>query len=406
VQCGARRAVPAIIFDPALNASSPSRPAVASYCATFLKPEMQHIYRQISGLERVRPIVITQKRENPELFPFEPVHRIPKPATHFFRRFWFRQLLNRPWEISELELEALLRILNKTETQLLHIYFGHIAVHLRPLIRSWPGPTIVSFHGADALVELEKPAYRRATAEMLGMVRRILVRSESLREAIVSLGADRQKIEILRTGIPVEQFPFRPRSVPDDGNWRLSQAGRLIEKKGFATSLRAFAVFQREYPNATLDIAGEGQLLYELQALARILKIESRVSFRGLLNPEALRQLFYESHIFLHPSHMGRDGNQEGVPNSMLEAMATGLPVFATNHGGIPEAVHNGLTGVLVPEKDHTALAGALIESVRDPAGLFELGRAGSESVAQGFDRTAQVRRLEDFYLETIERGG
>src|SRR5438477_6205199 len=98
---------------------------------------MWHIDRQVIGLKRVRPIVIAQKREQADLFPFEPVHLVGKPATHFLRRFWFRQLLDQPWQLSRLELESLLRILTKTKARLLHIYFGHIAVHLLPLIRSW-----------------------------------------------------------------------------------------------------------------------------------------------------------------------------------------------------------------------------------------------------------------------------
>src|SRR4051812_41133762 len=105
---------------------------------------MLHIYRQISVLQRVRAIVITQKRENAAQFPFEPVYTIGKPATHFLRRFWFRQVLQQPWQISRLELQSLRAILDKSSARLLHIYFGHIAVHLLPLIESWPHPTVVS----------------------------------------------------------------------------------------------------------------------------------------------------------------------------------------------------------------------------------------------------------------------
>src|ERR1041384_6253209 len=94
---------------------------VASYCATFLKPEMLHIYRQIAGLKRVRPVVIAQKRENAERYPFDRVYMVPKPPTHEFRRFWFRKLRDMPWQISQMELNALLRILNTTGAQLLHI---------------------------------------------------------------------------------------------------------------------------------------------------------------------------------------------------------------------------------------------------------------------------------------------
>ena len=230
---------------------------------------MLHIYRQITALERLQPVVIAQKRENRNQFPFERVCVVGKPATHFLRRFWFRQLLDAPWQISQMELDALLRILNKTDAQLLHIYFGHIAVHLLPVIRAWNKPTIVSFHGADVLVDMQKPAYRRATEEMLSLVRRVLVRSESLRQAVIDLGCAPEKIEIQRAGIPLADFPFRERPLPENGQWRLLQAGRLIEKKGLKTTLRAFAKFRKEFPAARLTIAGEGPQLEELQSLAR-----------------------------------------------------------------------------------------------------------------------------------------
>jgi colanic acid/amylovoran biosynthesis glycosyltransferase len=380
-----------------------SSPVVASYCATFLKPEMQHIYRQIIGLERVRPIVIAQKREHADLFPFEPLHVVGKPATHFLRRFWFRQLLDEPWQISRVELESLLRILTRTNARLLHIYFGHIAVHLLPLIRAWPKSSVVSFHGADVLVDMNKPAYRHATEEMLGAVRRVLVRSESLRRAIINLGCDEKKVDILRTGIPLNEFPFRKRSFPENGEWRLVQAGRLIEKKGLPTTLRVFAIFLERYPNSTLTIAGEGPLLEELKNLGRDLKIDSHVMFAGFISQEQMRDIFYASHLFLHPSETGRDGNQEGIPNSMLEAMASGLPVFATNHGGIPEAIENGVSGMLVPERNHGALAHALLDAVQDRELLANLAQAGADAVAQKFDQRNQVRRLEEIYLETME---
>ena len=381
-----------------MDVSNPS-PVVAFYCATFLKPEMLHIYRQITGLERLCPVVIAQKRENAQEFPFDKINIVPKTRTHFLRRFWYRQIRDWPWRISRAEVATLQRVLTANQAQLLQIFFGHIAVHLLPLIRTWSHPTIVSFHGADVMVDMEKPAYRRATKEMLGAVRRVLVRSESLRRAVADLGCDEKKIDIVRTGIPLEEFPFRERPYPENGQWHLIQACRLIEKKGLATTLHAFTNFLLEYPKATLTIAGEGPLLPKLRTLTRKLKIENRVALPGFVSQKELRELFYTSHIFLHPSETGRDGNQEGVPNSMLEAMATGLPVFATKHGGIPEAIEDGVSGILVPERDYEALTRALLEVAKDRNLLTRLGRAGAQAVAQKFDRRKQVCRLEEIYL-------
>jgi colanic acid/amylovoran biosynthesis glycosyltransferase len=380
-------------------------PVVACYCPTFLKPEMLHIYRQITALKRVSPVVIAQKRENAARFPFDKIDIVAKPVLHFLRRFWFRQVRDKPWQISPGELRALTNVLERRNAQLLHIYFGQIAVHLLPLIRAWEKPSIVSFHGADAIVEMDKPAYREATRQMLAAVKFVLVRSESLRRAVVDLGCDERKIEVQHTGIPLDEFPFRERSLRQNGEWRFVQAGRLIEKKGLPVTLRAFASFLKRYPNATLTIAGEGPLLGQLLDLARELKIDNRVSFTGFISQEQLRQLYYASHIFLHPSETGPDGNQEGIPNSMLEAMASGLPVFATQHGGIPEAIKNGESGVLVREHNHEELGRGLLDAVQDPGFLSRIARTGAEVVRKNFDLAAQARRLEDIYLRLIGRG-
>ncbi|MEY2558304.1 MAG: colanic acid/amylovoran biosynthesis glycosyltransferase [Verrucomicrobiota bacterium] len=384
------------------SAPAAERPVVASYCATFLKPEMLHIYRQITSLRRVSPFVIAQKREESGRYPFDRVTIVPKPATHFARRFWFRQVRQAPWQISLREVKTLVRILDDARARLLHIYFGHIAVHLLPLIRAWKNPTVVSFHGADVMVDLEKPAFRETTKQMLEAVRLVLVRSESLGRALVEMGCAPEKIRVQRTGIPVEEIPFRERVRPEDGAWKFVQACRLIEKKGLRTSLLAFAQFIARYPLSTFTIAGEGPLRDELELRARQLGIEPSVKFTGFISQTELRELFYRSHIFLHPSEQGADGNQEGVPNSMLEAMASGLPVFATEHGGIPEAIEHGRSGILVKESDHDALALALLDASAQPDELAVIARNGAESVRQKFEQTAQTRQLEDYYFEAI----
>lgn len=378
------------------------KPVVASYCATFLKPEMLHIYRQITALERVRPIVIAQKREEADRFPFSDLSVIPKPPTHFLRRLWYRQLRDIPWQISRGEVATLRRVLDRAGARLLHIYFGHIAVHLLPLIRAWDKPSVVSFHGADVLVDLEKPAYRAATKEMLDAVRLVLVRSDSLARSITDLGCSPEKIRMQRTGIPLDETPFQPRQWPTDGRWRLLQVGRLIAKKGIETSLRAFAQFAARYPEASFTIAGDGPLKASMEKIARELNFESRVAFTGFLSQPQLREHFYRSHLFLHPSETGPDGNQEGVPNSMLEAMASGLPVFATQHGGIPEAIENGVSGILVAERDANALALALLLAAENPGQLSTMARRGADAVAEKFEQRAAVRKLEEIYFEAM----
>ena len=381
---------------------------VACYCATFLKPEMQHIYRQLTAIRRFEVAVFTQKRENAASFPFADVTLLPRSPFRWLRRIITRQLLGRPLQFSGYEAGCLRRRLRARGCAVLHIFFGNTGVQLLPFLtgRDRRLPAVVSFHGADVLVELDQSAHRRAVEALFGQVELVLARSHSLLDALARLGCPQEKLRLNRTGIPLDGFPYQRRAVPAGGAFRLLQACRLIQKKGLPTSLRAFARFAREYPAARFTVAGEGPQETELRALAAELGIAGQVEFTGFLGQDELRCRLYEAHLFLHPSELGADGNQEGIPNSLLEAMSTGLPVFATTHGGIPEAVEHGATGWLGAEGDHAALGEALCEFAADPGRLEAMGRAASRSVEENFSVAAQARLLEEYYQEAMEKGG
>lgn len=374
----------------------------AQYVATFLKPEMLHIYRQIRALERFRPVVICQKRENGSDFPLEDVMVVPKPATHALRRIWQKQILGRPITIYQSEAVRLTETLEEIAASVLHVYFGHIGVHLLPLLEISPVPVIVSFHGADAQLNTQGAYYADRARRVLERAKLVFARSESLLERLAEFGCNPRKLRLHRTGLPLDEIEFHPRTPPPQGAWRFVQACRLIEKKGLSVTLRAFASFVRQNPAAHLTIAGDGPLLERLQTEARALGIAQQVNFAGFLSQEKLRELFVRSHIFLHPSETGADGNQEGVPNSMLEAMAIGLPIFATCHGGIPEAIEHGVSGVLVAEGDAKNLARALLHYGEHPEMLDALALLGRKSVEEKFEQRAQARRLEDYYFEAM----
>ncbi|MDQ2919903.1 MAG: glycosyltransferase, partial [Verrucomicrobiota bacterium] len=230
----------------------------------------------------------------------------------------------------------------------------------------------------------------------------VLARSKSLADRLVSLGCAPEKLRINRTGLPLQNFPYVRREAPSNGGWRLLQACRLIPKKGVATTLCAFAIFQKRFPKAELNIAGKGPLQTHLEELAEELGISRKVHFHGFVSQADLLKLYAQSHLFLHPSETPPDENQEGIPNSILEAMSTGLPIAATRHGGIPEAVQHGRSGLLVEERDFEALAGAIKEITRSPQTFREMGLLGSEFVAANFEQGVQIRQLESSYDETI----
>jgi colanic acid/amylovoran biosynthesis glycosyltransferase len=392
------------VEDPlaAINTPPVERPIVASYIVTFLKSEMLHVYRQLRALRHWQPVVFCQKREMESAFPFEDVHVVPKPATHQLRRWWQKTVMKAPITIYRSEARRLREEITKVGARLLHVYFGHIGVHLLPLLEILQIPVVVSFHGADAQVNFDQPKHLAALQRVFALARLIFVRSESLADRLVAAGCPVAKIRLQRTGIPLEQLVFRQRTAPADGAWRCVQASRLIAKKGLTTTVRAFAEFSKVYPRARLTFAGDGPLRDTAWRLAIELKVEDRVNFTGFLSQSELRALYDQTHFFLHPSELGPDGDQEGVPNAVLEAMALGVPPLATTHGGIPEAVKHGVSGLLVPERDHEALAREWIALAGDPERYAALSRGAFERVSKAFSLRATAAVLEGYYHEAV----
>ncbi len=382
-----------------------SQSVVASYCTSFLKAEMLHIYRQVTGLTEFETYVLAKTRQNSERYPFAEVEIIPKPHKNFLRRFYLKHIRREPPIVYRGEFQTMCAILKRRPVDLMHIYFGHTGVHLLPFIESWDRPCVVSFHGADVMLRAHQPEYADRMCRMLSLLPLVMVRSESLRDRVVGLGADPDKIRINRTGIPLDHYPFVERQVPQDGGWHFVQACRLIPKKGLVTALHAFAKFHRTHPASRFTIAGEGPMLRELRSLVTMLGLEKPVSFAGFLDQDALNALYRSGHAFVHPSELTADQNQEGIPNSMLEAMSTGLPVLSTLHGGIPEAVENGKTGILVAERDEEGLHAAMENLASDPERWKQMGRAASDAMLENFEQRAQIRKLESYYREAIAAG-
>jgi glycosyltransferase involved in cell wall biosynthesis len=392
-----------------------TRPHIVSLCGTYLKPEMQSIYRQLIGLTRVRNTVFVQWREPGGQFPYDPLVQLTKlhhrPKGNFLLRFYYKYIIRQwpppveinkyvgpchPWDMVEK--------LREHQPDLVHAYYGHKAVTYLGMLKDWGGPWVVSFHGVDVARDVDKPEHLAALRTVFAEAELVMARSHSLLTRLQDLGCPPEKLRLNRTPIPLAHLTASVRTPPPDGQWRIVQACRLIAKKGILTAIKAIRIVVQRHPGTQYLIFGTGPQQDKLQAAITEHGLEKNVHLLGWLSQEQLLAEYQHAHLFLHPSELTKDSDQEGIPNSMLEAMATGLPVVATQHGGIPEAVTHGHDGLLVPEKSPDLLAQALLSLLEDPAQLATLSSQAAASVRQNFESAQQIAAMEDVYFEAIQR--
>src|SRR5437667_1529274 len=158
---------------------------IASYCSSFLKPEMLHIYRQVKALRRVETFVMTKELQNAERFPFRDIEIIPTQRMNLLRHGWLKFVKRRPPVIYRGEYQRLAHLLERRGADLMHIYFGHTGVHLLPFIECWDKPCIVSFHGADVMIKDDSPDYARKLQRVFESVPLVFARSHSLKERLI-----------------------------------------------------------------------------------------------------------------------------------------------------------------------------------------------------------------------------
>lgn len=197
-------------------------------------------------------------------------------------------------------------------------------------------------------------------------------------------------------GLPVVHVPngmaiAPPASIPADGP--VLCVARLIPKKGVDLLIEACALLEEDLSTTRLEIIGGGPLAVELAELARRRGIGERVELRGAVSPIEVDRALRRCSLLALPCRIAADGDRDGIPTVLLEAMARGVPVVSTDVVGIPEIVHDGVTGLLVSGEDPAALADAIARLLRDRSLARALGDQGRSLVGERFDpqRSAQL---------------
>ncbi len=184
--------------------------------------------------------------------------------------------------------------------------------------------------------------------------------SHSLKRLIIQLGCDEEKIVVLPSGINCQNLPSSPRNSQQGEPIRVITIARLVEKKGIAYAIQAIDKIVKSGKSIQYSIIGDGELRGDLERLIEEKDLKEYVQLLGWKSHEEVIRLLQDAHILIAPSVTAKDGDQEGIPNAIKEAMALGLPVIGTQHSGIPEIVEDGVSGFLVEERDADALADRL----------------------------------------------
>lgn len=239
---------------------------------------------------------------------------------------------------------------------------------------------------------VEPPGLQRLQRVAYAAAHRILANSQAAADRLRLEGVPGHKVRVIPNGVDTSAFPPREYSARPR---RIAVVACLREEKRIDVLIAAAPRILSRYPDAELRIAGEGLCRPALEAQVDALGIRQRVTFLG--HRDDVADVLAGADVFVLPSR------SEALPNSVMEAMAAGLPVVASAVGGIPELVRDGRTGRLVPPGDAGALADALLDLLDHPDRLAEFGRAGREAMERTFAFARMVGQIETLYLTELE---
>ncbi|MBD2459700.1 glycosyltransferase [Oscillatoria sp. FACHB-1407] len=229
-----------------------------------------------------------------------------------------------------------------------------------------------------------------------------LANCDFFRQRALKLGCNEEKIVVHGSGIDCQKFSFSPRYFPENGKVCIATIGRLVEKKGTEYSIRAVARLAASHPKIEFYIIGDGPLKEDFEKLIQELDVSHIVKLLGGKPQQELIAILDKCHIFVAPSVTASDGNQDAPVNTLKEAMAMGLPVISTLHGGIPELVEDGVSGFLVPERNVDALVEKLSYLIKNPQIWKDMGLAGRARVEEKYDMNKLNDELVEIYQDLL----
>ncbi|NJM70119.1 MAG: colanic acid biosynthesis glycosyltransferase WcaL [Scytonema sp. RU_4_4] len=300
-------------------------------------------------------------------------------------------------------LYSVIPLLNSQSYDIIHCQFGMYGIEGMILrdIGAIKGKLITSFRGFD-ISWYVKACGKDVYNELFVKGNFFLANCEFFKQRAIQLGCDEKKIVVHGSGIDCSRFTYKPRYPRPDGKIMIATTGRLIEKKGIEYGIRAVAKVAKLHQNFEYNIIGDGYLKENLQEVIDELNVADKVKLLGWKNQKEIIEILDNTHLFIAPSITAEDGNQDAPVNTLKEAMAMGLPVIGTRHGGIPELVEDGISGFLVPERDSDAIAQKVHYFIEHPEMWEQMGRAGRVYVEEHYDMNRLNDELVKIYQQVV----
>jgi glycosyltransferase involved in cell wall biosynthesis len=270
-----------------------------------------------------------------------------------------------------------------------------------------PGlPLVISLHGSDVYVAETVAPARIAARQAFRRAGFVTACSADLARRAVALGAAPERIETVPYGVDVERFRpdvqarliERQQLAVREGTPLVVAAGRLVRKKGFEYLIDAMV----RLPAAVLALAGDGTLAGDLRERARAAGVADRVRFLGNLTQDRVGGLLAAADVVCIPSVRDDSGNVDGLPNVLMEALASGTPVVTTAAGGILSVVEDGVTAFVVPERDSAAIAACMARIIEQPTAARQVGAAARRLVDERFGWNRAAERFEAAYSSAL----
>lgn len=269
--------------------------------------------------------------------------------------------------------------------------FGTTGCALYPICRKLGIRLVVNFHGYDATVLPHRWDIRWAYKKLNKYADAFVCGSNHFADTVRNIGFSDSKIHVVPCGIEIEDFYYDH----DEGRKNLVIAvGRMKEKKAPDLTIKAFYIVQKEISDAKLLVIGDGEYMERCKRIVKDYDIKNKVTFMGVQPHDVVKEKLREARVFVQHSLTAKNGDTESQGVSLLEAMASGLPVVTTRHNGFPETVEDGKTGFLVDEGDFESMGHKIIELLSDRKKSKQFGKYGRIKVETDFESNQIATKL------------